>query len=106
MKMIFALEWYDIPRTAYSELIEFHPYLNFGDYDKLKQIDRWHNTENTISMLLFSMMTNRLVFTKSAATSVLKRRRLVRLPLAMTLGGAITYAFNMLVLRPIYLNEL
>ncbi len=36
MKMIFALEWYDIPRTAYSELIEFHPYLNFGDYDKLK----------------------------------------------------------------------
>lgn len=35
MKMVFALEWYDIPRTAYSELIEFHPYLNLGDYDKL-----------------------------------------------------------------------
>jgi hypothetical protein len=35
LKMIFALEWYDIPRTAYSELIEFHPYLTYGDYDKL-----------------------------------------------------------------------
>lgn len=31
MKMIFALEWYDIPRTAFSELIEFHPYLTIGD---------------------------------------------------------------------------
>ena len=35
MKMIFSLEWYDIPRSAYSELIEFHPYLTYGDYDKL-----------------------------------------------------------------------
>ena len=35
MKMVFALEWYDIPRSAYSELIEFHPYLTYGDYDKL-----------------------------------------------------------------------
>ena len=35
LKMIFSLEWYDIPRSAYSELIEFHPYLTFGDYDKL-----------------------------------------------------------------------
>jgi len=33
MQMVYALEWYDIPRTAYSELIEFHPYLNRGDYD-------------------------------------------------------------------------
>ena len=106
MKMIFALEWYDIPRTAYSELIEFHPYLTFGDYDKLKQLDRWHNTENTISMLLFSMMANRLMFAKSAAQSILKRRRIVRLPVAMAAGGALTYLFNYIVLRPLYLSEL
>lgn len=106
MKMVFALEWYDIPRTAYSELIEFHPYLNFGDYDKLKQIDRWHNTENTISVLLFSMMANRLLFSRSAENSILKRRRLVRLPLAMTVGGLVSYVFNLFVLRPIYLEEL
>jgi hypothetical protein len=106
LKMIFALEWYDIPRTAYSELIEFHPYLNFGDYDKLKQIDRWHNTENSISMVLFSMMSNRLLMTRSSANSVFKRRRLLRLPTAMALGGMVTYVFNLLVLRPIYLDEL
>jgi hypothetical protein len=106
MKMVFALEWYDIPRTAYSELIEFHPYLNFGDYDKLKQIDRWHNTENSISMLLFSMMTNRLLYSRSSENSILKRRRMVRLPLAMAAGGLITYVFNFFVLRPIYLEEL
>lgn len=35
MQMIYALEWYDIPRSAYSELIEYHPYLTLGDYDKL-----------------------------------------------------------------------
>jgi hypothetical protein len=33
--MVFALEWYDIPRTAYADLIEYHPYLTVGDHDKL-----------------------------------------------------------------------
>ena len=106
MKMIFALEWYDIPRSAYSELIEFHPYLTYGDYDKLNQVNRWHRTENTISAILFSMIANRLLISKSAATSVLRSRKIVRLPLAMTLGGLVTYVFNMAVLRPIYLDEL
>ena len=106
LKMIFALEWYDIPRTAYSELIEFHPYLTYGDYDKLNQINRWHRTENSISMLLFSMIANRLLMTKTAATSIFKRRRIARLSAAMAIGGLITYGFNMAVLRPIYLEEL
>ncbi len=44
--------------------------------------------------------------TKSAPTSVLRRRTIVRLPVAMMLGGAITYFMNLFVLRPIYLNEL
>ena len=106
MKMVFALEWYDIPRTAYSELIEFHPYLTLGDYDKLNQINRWHRTENSISMALFSMIANRMLMTKTAAESIFRRRRVARLPTAMALGGMVTYVFNMLVLRPIYLDEL
>ena len=36
LKMIFALEWYDIPRNCYSVLIEMHPYLTRGDYEKLQ----------------------------------------------------------------------
>lgn len=106
MKMVFALEWYDIPRSAYSELIEFHPYLTYGDYDKLQQINRWHRTENAISALLFSMIANRLLMTRSAATSIFKTRRIARLPSAMAIGGLVTYLFNMAVLRPIYLDEL
>ena len=27
LQMIYALEWWDIPRSNYSYLIEFHPYL-------------------------------------------------------------------------------
>lgn len=44
--------------------------------------------------------------TRSSATSILKRRTLARLPLAMALGGVLTYAMNLAVLRPLYLNEL
>ena len=106
MKMVYALEWYDIPRSAYSELIEFHPYLTYGDYDKLHQVNRWHRTENSISVLLFSVIANRLLMTRTAATSVFRQRRLIRLPAAMALGGLITYGFNMAILRPIYLDEL
>lgn len=63
-------------------------------------------TENMISMLLFSMMSNRIIMTRSGANSILKRRALARLPLAMALGGVLTYAMNLAVLRPLYLNEL
>ena len=31
MQMVYALEWYDIPRGAYTELIEYHPYLTVAD---------------------------------------------------------------------------
>lgn len=57
-------------------------------------------------MLLFSMMSNRIIMTRSSATSILKRRTLARLPLAMALGGVLTYAMNLAVLRPLYLSEL
>lgn len=106
MKMVYALEWYDIPRSAYSELIEFHPYLTHGDYDKLSEINNYHRTENTISMILFSMIANRLLMTRTALTSIFRRKRIARLPMAMTIGGLITYAFNFAILRPIYLEEL
>ena len=57
-------------------------------------------------MLLFSMMSNRILMTRSSATSFLRRRTLARLPLAMAFGGALTYALNLAVLRPLYLSEL
>lgn len=65
MQMVYALEWYDIPRTAYSELIEYHPYLTRGDYDKLFYINMQHRIENGISFSLFSLITNRLLAQKT-----------------------------------------
>lgn len=63
--MIYALEWYDIPRSAYSELIEFHPYLTRGDYDKLFYVNTQHRIENGISFTLFALVANRLLGTKT-----------------------------------------
>jgi len=36
--MIYALEWYDVPRSAKTDLVEFHPYLTEDDYEKLYYI--------------------------------------------------------------------
>jgi len=38
LQMIYALEWYDVPRSAKADLIEFHPYLTEDDYEKLYYI--------------------------------------------------------------------
>ena len=57
--MVLALEWYDLPRTAYSQLVEYHPDLTRGDHDKLFYVDTQHRIENGISLLLFSMVANR-----------------------------------------------
>ena len=52
------------------------------------------------------MIGNRLLMTKSAAESIFRRRRVIRLPAALALGGLITYGFNLAILRPIYREEL
>ena len=100
--MIYSLEWYDIPRTSYSDLIEFHPYLTLGDHDKLFFINMQHRIENIISFVLFSLVSNRLLTNKA---NFLKKR-FVRTPFALLTGGAITYAFNYFILRPIYLSDI
>lgn len=38
LQMIYALEWYDVPRSVKPDIIEFHPYLNVEDYEKLYYI--------------------------------------------------------------------
>jgi hypothetical protein len=101
--MIFALEWYDIPRSSYSDLIEYHPYLTLGDHDKLFYINMHHRIENSISLVLFSMISNRLMFNKGKNWL---KKRYVRTPAALLTGGIITYIFNLFVLRPMYLHDI
>lgn len=61
-----------------------------------------HKIENSISFSLLALFLNRVLYSKSHVF----KRRLTRFPTAIGLGGGLTYLFNMLVLRPIYLNDL
>ena len=98
MQMIYALEWYDIPRSHYSALIEFHPYLTEDDYDHLWHVEKQHKIENSISMTLFTMVSNRMLLDRGPVTF---QRRYTRWPAALLVGGVISYALNLAVFRKI-----
>lgn len=38
LKMIYACEWYDLPKTAHGDRIAFHPYCTERDYIELSYI--------------------------------------------------------------------
>ena len=38
LQMMYALEWFDIPRSSRYELVEFHPYLMKSDLGKLDEL--------------------------------------------------------------------
>ena len=61
LQMIYALEWYDVPRSAKADLVEFHPYLTDEDYEKLYYIKHQHFIEIGISSMLFFMVSNRIL---------------------------------------------
>jgi hypothetical protein len=104
MQMIYALEWYDIPRSAYSDLIEFHPYLTESDYDKLFYVNTQNRIENGVSMLLYTLVSNRLLMTRGP--NIFRVRRFARIPGALLAGGLFTWITNRVLLKPIYLNDL
>lgn len=63
--MLMALEWFDIPKSSYSDLIEYNPFLTVGDHDKLFYANTQHRIENSISLLLFSMVSNRVILNRT-----------------------------------------
>ena len=94
--MIYALEWYDVPRSAKADLVEFHPYLTEDDYEKLYYIEQQHFIELSVSSLLFTMVSNRVLNNQGPQ---IFRKRYVRFPTALVLGGMLTYALNVGLLR-------
>ena len=104
MQMIYALEWYDIPRSAYSDLVEFHPYLTESDYDKLFYVNTQNRIENGVSMFLYTLVANRLLMTRGP--NIFRVRRFARVPGALLAGGLCTWITNRLLLKPIYLHDL
>ena len=101
--MIYALEWYDIPRSAKPDLIEFHPYLTEDDYSQLYYIKQQHLIELSISGLIFMLMNNRLL--NNYGPSLL-RKRYVRLPLALLSSGIATYGLNQIFLKTLLYKDI
>jgi hypothetical protein len=102
MQMMYAVEWYDIPRSSYSDKVQFHPYLTNQDNDVIFYLKAQHRVEQTTTLALFSMVANRLLGNKPSWFS----RRIFRWPLATAIGGLTTYLFSRVVLDPIFLGEL
>lgn len=64
LQMIYALEWFDVPRTAYADLIEFHPDLTVADQDRFWYAHLQHYIENGVSFSLFGLLSNRYLLSK------------------------------------------
>ncbi len=101
--MIYALEWYDIPRKSYSDLVEFHPYLTNSDFDKLSYLNMQHYTENTVFGFLSFIVCNRLI---NSSSRPLMKQKFVRWPCALLSGAFLTFICNRLFLRKLYLEDL
>ena len=57
--MIYALEWYNLRKNKHSELIEFHPYLTVGDFNRLSMLNFEQSATTGVTLLLTSLIANR-----------------------------------------------
>ena len=105
--MIYALEWYELPRKDYGYLVEYHPYLTRGDLMRLEQLNSEHLMNQTVTFGLTSIIANRFLLNrKSKFFSKYMQQRWLRAPCALALGGLSTYLLNVAVMRTVYLNDL
>ena len=99
--MIYALEWYDVPRNAQTDLVEFHPYLTENDHEKLYYVKSQHLFELGASSLLFTLVSNRIL--NNQGPLIFRTKRYIRMPSALFFGGLLTYALNHLLLKSLLL---
>ena len=105
--MIYALEWYDVPKTDPGYLVEYHPYLTKGDLARLEQLNQEHTISNMVTLALTSLIGNRVLQRrKSPMAQKYMQQRWLRTPLALFMGGIATYTFNIVIMRSVYKNDL
>ena len=61
LKMIYAIEWFELPRTDYSQLVLYHPELTKGDLNKLYGLDQEHYLSGGVTFMLTSLIANRVL---------------------------------------------
>ena len=93
--MIYACEWYDIPRGDFNYLIAYHPYLTIGDSDKISSLDTEHMVTQGGFFFLAGLIANRSLdsYTKGTLQKYMKQRYL-RAPVAMLMGGLFAFGVN------------
>ena len=105
LQMVFALEWFNIKKTSYSDLIEFHPELTIGDYNRLSHLNFEHTATSGVTLLLTTVIANRHLANQAEKFRLMKQRWL-RMPCALACGGVLTFAINALVMQPMYRNDI
>ena len=91
LQRIYALEWFDIPRCDYLDLVQFHPYLTVGDDTKLFYINVQHKVELATSFALFSFAFSRILLKRGPVST---SGKFIRLPISWAFGGLAAYQMN------------
>ena len=105
--MIYALEWYDVPKKDYGYRVEYHPYLTKGDHLRLEQLNTEYQMYEGVTLVLCSLISNRFLLNlKQKFLQKYMTQRWLRAPCALALGGIATMSFHALVMKEIYLNDL
>ena len=105
--MIYALEWYDVPRWDYGYLVEYHPYLTRGDYARLEHLNSEHMASQAITFVLTSLISNRFLMNlKNKFVQKYMGQRWLRVPCTVALAGLTTYGINRVFMQQVYLNDL
>lgn len=61
LQMIYALEWFDVPKSEHAYLVQYHPYLTKGDHMRLEQLNAEQLFTNVITFGLVSLISNRFL---------------------------------------------
>lgn len=105
--MIYAVEWFELPRTDYSHLIMYHPELTKGDLKKLDGLDQEHYLSGGITFLLSSLIANRVLLRQQKPSiHRFMQKRWLRTPVACFFGGLFTVAVNKTIMIPVYEKDL
>ena len=64
--MLYALEWFDIPRSDPGYLVEYHPYLTKGDQMRLDTLNNEHMMSNGVTFILTSLIGNRYLLSRKS----------------------------------------
>ena len=103
MQMLYALDWYEIPKTKHADLVTFHPNLTEEDFEEIEHLTRQHRIENGICYVLYAMVGNRLLsqyFTK------MRQSKLLRLPSVLVGAAALTYGTNKVLFQHLMFTEI